>query len=148
MKATMSQMPSPRGSNRENLWILRLPRGVDPKGALDAAAKFGGPKIGDDAPDLGKLRAKLENFLVQVLSDDELRLATDLLDECLPSQHSEYDRAADENADEDDDDRDGMPRTAVTGDKRGARDRRQMAADAAFDSFAKMFPEIARIKIG
>jgi hypothetical protein len=64
MRPTIMPAPSPKGTNHESLFLVKLPRGTDPKGALDAALR----KVSrDEEPDLGELRAKLESLLNQTL---------------------------------------------------------------------------------
>jgi hypothetical protein len=81
--------PSPKGSNHENLWLIRAPRGVDPRGALDSAMRKAKDRKGarDEDPsevNLGELRRKLEHYLQQALPESHYQGAIDLLDECLP----------------------------------------------------------------
>jgi hypothetical protein len=62
--------PSPNGTNFARKFLITLPRGVDPKGALDAALK----KVGRDA-DLGErddLRRSLEALLERHVQEDRL----------------------------------------------------------------------------
>jgi hypothetical protein len=77
--------PSPRGTNHENLYLVRLPKST-PAGALDAALRRAKDrKVGrDDDPsqvNLGQLRQKLESYLQQALPEDQYQSAIDMLDE-------------------------------------------------------------------
>jgi hypothetical protein len=176
MRPTIMPAPSPKGTNFESLYLLRLPRGTDPKLALDAALKA---KARDEDPDqnLGRLRQKLEAFLAQALPEDSYGAAMDLLNEHLPGGKVYGDPVDDEEQPEHkypdreqmrkylegmgfaDDDIEAtlekMPRNAHEGGmggavedrRRGARDRRAMAGDSAEASFEKMFGT-SRIKLG
>jgi hypothetical protein len=85
--------PSPRGTNNENLYLVRLPKST-PSGALDAALrrakdkardrKVGRDDQGEQDRDLTALRGKLEEFLERCLPEDHYSSAMDLLDEHLP----------------------------------------------------------------
>jgi hypothetical protein len=81
--------PSPRGTNFENLYLVKLPKST-PAGALDAALRRAKDRKGarDADPDqdenLGKFRQKLEYFLSQCLKDEQYAAAMDLLNEHLP----------------------------------------------------------------
>jgi hypothetical protein len=87
MKPRVEPCPSPNGTNKERLYLVKLPRST-PAGALDAALrKVKDRKDGyDDQPeeqerDLTALRGKLEQFLSQVLPDSHYQSALDLLTE-------------------------------------------------------------------
>ena len=75
--------PSPRGTNHENLYLVKLPKST-PAGALDAALKRAKGARDDDPSqvNLGELRKKLEYFLQQALPDSHYQSAIDMLDEC------------------------------------------------------------------
>jgi hypothetical protein len=82
MKPTIEPCPSPRGTNNERLFLFKVPRGRDPKGALDAALMR---KVGRDA-DLGErdeLRRKLEALLQHHVHEDRLGEALEDLAECF-----------------------------------------------------------------
>ena len=147
MKAKLIAAPSPSGGNAERLFLFKMPR--QPLGALDALKRHDA-----DVPDLGRLRVELDEILARSLSEAELEECRALLDQHLGAV-GEYD-CAHEGQDEEEEksegmsrkrDRDGMASNAMARDR-----RRQMAADAAADraaeSFDRMFPEAARIRIG
>jgi hypothetical protein len=117
----LTPCPSPKGTNRENLYLLRLPRGTDPKGALDAALRKAKDKARDSDPDqerdLTALRGKLEEFLAQALPESHYQSAMDLLDEHLPGgkvygepveDEEEYETLRSKLPDHADDDRERM----------------------------------------
>jgi hypothetical protein len=83
----LSPVPSPRGTNFERIFMLRVPEGTDPKLALDAALRAKDRKgARDDQPDLSELRAKLDSLLRQVCSEDSYATACDMLDDYLPER--------------------------------------------------------------
>jgi hypothetical protein len=89
MRPTIVPAPSPLGTNRESLFLVKLPRGTDPKGALDAALRKVSrdkAKARDEGPDLSELRAKLEHLLNQTVSEDCRGAFDDLFDEYLPRE--------------------------------------------------------------
>jgi hypothetical protein len=97
-------VPSPRNTNFERLFMLRVPEGTDPKLALDAAMRAKDRKYGRDGdPDqdenLGRFRQKLEYFLSQCLKDEQYAAAMDLLNEHLPGG-TVYGEAGTEDADD------------------------------------------------
>jgi hypothetical protein len=97
--------PSPRGTNHENLYLVKLPRNT-PAGALDAALRRAKDrKVGrDEEPeqerDLVKLRGRLEEFLSRVLPDSHYQSACDLMTEAGLPEGQTYGEVDDEDPDE------------------------------------------------
>jgi hypothetical protein len=96
--------PSPRGTNHENLYLVKLPRST-PAGALDAALrKAKDCTARDDDPsqvNLGELRRKLEHYLQQALPESHYQSAIDMLDECGLPGGQVYGEAGTQDADPD-----------------------------------------------
>jgi hypothetical protein len=117
MKATIQPCPSPTGRNNERLYLIKAPRGIDPKLALDAALKRRADDRDDkrhaddydrrrsshdeEERDLYELRRKLEHHLAQCLSNEAYHSALDILDEHLPGGQT-YGQIEDEEAEEPD----------------------------------------------
>ena len=97
--------PSPRGTNHENLYLVKLPRST-PAGALDAALrKAKDCTARDDDPsqvNLGELRQKLEHYLQQALPESHYQSAIDMLDECGLPGGQVYGEAGTQDADDPD----------------------------------------------
>jgi hypothetical protein len=167
--------PSPRGTNRERLFLLKVPSGTDPKGALDSLRKAKDRKGRDEDPEgernLHELRGKLEEFLAQVLPDSHFGSARGMLDEYLPPSKT-YGEVDDEEPDREGDRErmreylegkgvseddisevlSHMPKPGIESlggrageDRRGGRDRRRGAMDAAA-SFDTFYPWAKNIK--
>jgi hypothetical protein len=79
----LSPVPSPRNTNFERLFMLRVPEGTDPKLALDAAMRAKDRKGARDEGevDLGALRKALEHYLSQALPESHRQGALDTLAE-------------------------------------------------------------------
>jgi hypothetical protein len=105
MKPTIMPCPSPTGRNAERLYLIKAPRGVDPRGALDSAMRSMRRGGRDEQPeqerDLYELRAKLEDLLSRCLEDEHYQAAVDMLDEHLPGGKTYGDKIDDEHPDHD-----------------------------------------------
>jgi hypothetical protein len=76
---------------RERLFMVKVPRGVDPRGALDSAMRSMRHSSSDEQEQsLAELRRKLEDFLAQCLKDEQYHSAIDMLDEHLPVGGQKY----------------------------------------------------------
>jgi len=169
--------PSPNGTNNERLFLLKVPRGVDPKGAMDSALK----RYGRDADDLGErdtLRRRLEALLERHVHEDRLGEALEDLATCYGDRkvygdqdddehpdHERLSRFAEQHGLSDDAVEElhelwSMPRNAREGGmggrvgEREADDRRWRAARDrhrqamdAEDSFNRFYPGAARIQV-
>jgi hypothetical protein len=98
MKRRITPCPSPNGTNHARAFLVHIPAGRGPVGALDAMRKHGD----EDMPDVGRLRVELDEILARSLSDQDLEEARGLIAQHLGSSE-EYDRAHTQGEDEDDD---------------------------------------------
>jgi hypothetical protein len=134
--------PSPNGTNFARKFLITLPRGVDPKGALDSAMRS--MKHGRDADpageqNLAELRRELEEYLSGCsLKDEEYYGVIELLNEHLPKRYGDEVREREREADDEEErvgpDHEELARFA---------ERHGLSDDAA-EELAEMMPRNAR----
>jgi hypothetical protein len=103
MTRRITPCPSPNGTNREKLYLVKARREL---GALDGVKQHGDA----DTPDLGELHVALEELLTKVLSEGELQEALALLDQHLGASR-DYNHAHDE--DDEDEEQQGTGRARM-----------------------------------
>jgi hypothetical protein len=120
-KAAIFPCPSPSGGNRERLFVVRCPRGVDPKGALDSAMRSmrrGGRdemRYGrDDEERDADLHEKLREIIERHMDGDGALEALEALNEVFGGKVY--------GSEVDDEEREGPP----DHDRMGERDREHM----------------------